>query len=60
MPKTAMHKNHFAKSWKNQVWFAGQIFAMKTKTKAHAMNEAANRHLRSSISCLHCPHDAAA
>jgi len=49
MPKTAVDKNDLAKPWKDQIRYPRQFTYMKPVSKAHAMYQTANKHLRSGI-----------
>ena len=49
MPKTAVQKDHFPSSRKHQIGFARQILAMKAKTVAKTMCQAAEENFRSCV-----------
>ena len=38
MPKAPMYKDNLLQLWKYQIGFAGEVFAMKSKTVPHLMN----------------------
>lgn len=56
MPEATMHKDNCSAGGENYVRFAWQIFAVKTVTVAHTMNEAAYGHFRAGILAAYTPH----
>ena len=46
VPKTTMNKNYSPIFWKNYIRLARHVLGMKTKTKAVAMQDAANQQFR--------------
>jgi hypothetical protein len=53
-----MYKDYSAQPWEDEIGLSGQVFAMKAKTIAKAMNECAHEKLRFRIGrtyALHIP-----
>ncbi len=60
VPEAAMHEHHLTQLGKNQIRFAGKVFAMKPEAEAHTMSHASHGHLRRGVNSFDCPHNAAA
>jgi hypothetical protein len=50
MPKTAVHKYHFASGWKHNVGCTWEITTIKPKSVSERMKELPDDYLRDSIS----------
>ena len=56
VPVTAIYKNHSPAPWKDYVWTAWQIPAMKSEPKTHPMQQRANTAFRFGVLCADARH----
>lgn len=60
MPEAAVHKNDGAVFGKNNVWLAGQLFQMKSKTEACCVKRTPDKDFGLGVRSLDCSHHATA
>jgi hypothetical protein len=46
MPETAVHKNHYAVFWKNDIGLSGKVLPVQPKPVAEAMKNTPDANLR--------------
>jgi len=56
MPKASVNENDLAQLRKHQIWDSGKIAHMKPIPETHAMDEAADNHLRPGVRSSNARH----